>query len=117
MATTVLWLTVLSLQQYYDYNSIKTTTILWLQPYYDYNSIMATTLLWLQQYYGSQYYQYNIIMTTTVLRLQQLYMQNFITLGQPLLGEKYVARKERENKKGLFDVKLCLWVQSYPFGN
>ena len=25
-------------------------------------------------------------------------MQNFITLGQPLLGEKYVAQKERRKK-------------------
>ena len=24
-------------------------------------------------------------------------MQNFITLGQPLLGEKYVTQKEKEN--------------------
>jgi hypothetical protein len=26
-------------------------------------------------------------------------MQNFITLGQPLLGEKYVAEKERKKNK------------------
>ena len=25
-------------------------------------------------------------------------MQNFITLGQPLVGEKYVAQKEKERK-------------------
>ena len=25
-------------------------------------------------------------------------MQNFITLGQPLLGEKYVAEKEKKEK-------------------
>ena len=26
-------------------------------------------------------------------------MQNFITLGQPLLGEKYVAQKRKKRKK------------------
>ena len=26
-------------------------------------------------------------------------MQNFITLGQPLLGEKYVAQKEKKKRK------------------
>jgi hypothetical protein len=26
-------------------------------------------------------------------------MQNFITLGQPLLGEKYVAQKEEKKKR------------------
>ena len=31
-------------------------------------------------------------------------MQNFITLGQPLLGEKYVAQKRKEEQAG---VELC----------